>query len=182
MTLNTQRTFHRFQWLTKVLMLCVALTIVSVAVHEYSVFAQEESESARQQREQVESKQQVIQSSRLVVFKAKLSKSATKKGLPPRLWLGIRENKEWQCFHQHAWGDAMVSTRQDFGDRYPVQKLRMRIDGPHGVVGDLSCENCSQKSVDNQYFGTDVCGDFSAGWLAVAADPNYGSWQVQQNW
>jgi hypothetical protein len=132
-----------------------------------------------QEHQEDEGKQQVIRSGQTVALRAKLLKSEENKGLPPELWLGISENKEWQCpIHQHAWGTAMVSTRKDFGDRYPVKHLRLRIDGPQGIIGDLSCDDCSEKSVDNQYFSTNVCGNFTAHWLAVASDPHYGTWQT----
>lgn len=128
-------------------------------------------------------KSEVLRSSasQTVVAKLEIPSALKEKGLPPTLWLGMRENKEWYIGYRHAWGEAIVSTKQDLSDRYPVQKLRFRIDGPNGVVGDRTCDNAAECSVDNKYWGT-VVGDFSANWHAWACDPNYGCWETTNDW
>jgi hypothetical protein len=101
------------------------------------------------------------------------SKASERTNLPPMLYLAIIAHKEWGVY-QHAWGEAVVSTRQDLGDRYAVDHLRFVLDGV-GKHDEKSQNNVASLSCDvaNVFLGW-----FAAGWYAEAYDRHYGRWHT----
>jgi hypothetical protein len=113
-----------------------------------------------------------------------MHEKAITEGIPTTLWLGMSLNKEYPPFYRHAWGTAWVSTRQDGGDRYPVDTLRLRIEMPAltgPVTDDQTRNNAAECSADCKFGGT-IFGDFSSNWHAWATHKGFGTWDNQTNW
>lgn len=122
------------------------------------------------------------------VFKLELEKDLHEKaeatGKPKTLWLGMKQHKEYPGIYRHAWGKAIVSTRRDMGDRYPVETLRFKIVMP-GMTGDITDDqtrkNASECPADCKFVGV-VAGDFRSRWTAWATEPGHGTWSTNDHW
>ncbi|NJA06972.1 hypothetical protein HC024_14760 [Methylococcaceae bacterium WWC4] len=113
-----------------------------------------------------------------------LHPQALVQGVPTSLWLGISMHKEYPPLYRHAWGTAYVSTRQDGGDRYPVDTLRFRIEMPGlggAIVDEQTRNNSAECPADCKFAGT-IFGDFQSTWMAWATHAGFGTWSHSDNW
>jgi hypothetical protein len=109
---------------------------------------------------------------------------------PATLWLRISQHKEFPIGYRHAWGTAHVSTREDGGDSFPVQSLRLQITmpvpagSPGGpLVSNEARGNAADCAADCKYNGVPpAIGDFSSRWDAWATHPGYGTWTTGNHW
>jgi hypothetical protein len=102
----------------------------------------------------------------------------------PALWLSITQFKESAPGYRHAWGTVHVSTREDGGDSYPIQSLRLRIDTP--IPGSSTTDDQTHRNAANCYASCvhigSVDGAFTSRWDAWVTEPGFGTWTIGDDW